>query len=547
MKMSRKISASCGVAALTLAMLTACAASSGGNTLRIGATATIDSLNPFVSSSDYSNVVYQYVYPHLTEYDTADMSLQPSFASSWTESDDKLTWTFTTIPDAKWSDGEALTAEDAAFTMSMVLEYQDSATGQLAGFLTHLASADAPSPDTLVLTYNEPASNVLAQMQQFPILPEHVWKSLATGDGAEIASFANGAPMVSGGPFLLNKYEKDQFALFDRNPNWWGQTKPQIDGFGFQFFANDDAMVTALKTGQVDMIGATTPATAVQSLKDAGMVVQTAPSVGFYDLIINTTAGKTRNRELLDPRVREALEYATDRASMVDTAWLGFATPGSTIVAPASGWHDDSISGLPFDLDKANAILDELGYAKGSDGIRNADGHRMAYDLIFPTEVNGAGDRMFQVMQTGFAKAGIEITMRKMDTDSATAAIRGADGSYADYDLAMWLWAPPVDPNFVLSVLTCDQRGNNSDSGYCNADYDALFAQQAAAPDRAARQEIIDRMQQVAFDERPYIVLLYQDVIEAHSPQWTGFTMSPLVGSVNNLSMKTLLSVHRAS
>lgn len=547
MKRTTTLVAAVAVAVLSATTLTACASSSNSNVLRIGATATIDSLNPFVSSSDYSSVVYQYVYPHLTQYDTTDMTLQPSFATAWTSSQDGLTWTFTTASDAKWSDGESLTAEDAAFTISMVQEFEDSATGQLAGFLTHLASATAPSADTLVLTYDAPVSNVLAQMQQFPILPEHIWKPLATGDGSEITSFENGAPMVSGGPFRLTKYAKDQLALFDRNPNWWGSTKPQIDGFGFQFFANDDAMVTALKTGQVDMIGATTPATAVQSLKDAGMTVETAPSVGFYDLIINTSAAKTRNRELLDPRVREAMEYATDRQSMVDTAWLGFATPGSTIVAPASGWHDDSIQGLPFDLDKANALLDQLGYAKGSDGVRVADGHPMAYDLIFPTEVNGAGDRMFQVMQTDYAKAGIALTMRKMDTDSATAAIRGADGSYADYDLAMWLWAPPVDPNFVLSVLTCDQRGNNSDSGYCNPAYDALFAEQAAAPDRETRQAAINQMQRVAFDDRPYIVLLYQDVIEAHSPQWTGFQLSPLVGSVNNLSMQTLLSVHRTS
>lgn len=545
MKVIRALAAA-AVLVAAAAGLTACSPGGSSDTvLRIGASATIDSLNPFVSSSDYSSVVYEYVYPHLTEYDTKDLSLVPSFATSWTTSPDGLTWTFDTVTGAKWSDGSALTAEDAAFTMSMILKYQNGPTGQLAGFVSHLEKAVATDAHTLTLTYSQPVANVLAQLQQLPILPEHIWKPLATGDGKKISSFQNGAPMVSGGPFRMTQYKKDQLALFDTNPHWWGATKPTITGFGLQFFANDDAMVTALKTGQVDMIGESTPATAVASLKKSGMVVGTTPSVGFYDFIINTNPKKKNHPELLDPKVREAFEYAMDRQSMVKTAWLGFATPGSTIVSPASGWHDDSIAALPFDVAKANAILDGLGYAKGPDGIRIADGHPMAYDVIFPTEINGAGDRMFQIIQNGLKQAGVKLTMRKMDTDAATSAINGPDNKYDEFDLAMWDWIPPVDPDFVLSVLTCAQWGNNNDSGYCNPAYDALYAQQAVAPTKEARQAIIDQMQQLAFDDRPYIVLNYQNVIEAHSPKWTGFELSPLVGSVNNLSTQTLLAVHR--
>lgn len=532
--------------ALAVGLLAACSQSGSSDTvLRIGASATIDSLNPFVSSSDYSSVVYEYAYPHLTEYDTKDMSLQPAFATHWETSADRLTWTFDTVHGAKWSDGKPLTAKDAAFTMSMILKYQDGPTGQLAGFVNHMTSAVAEGDDTLKITYSQPVSNVLAQLQQLPILPQHVWSSLATGDGKKISTFQNGAPMVSGGPFRLTQYKKDQLALFDRNPNWWGKTKPAITGFGLQFFANDDAMVTALKTGQVDMIGESTPATAVATLKKAGMTVETTPSVGFYDFIINTNPKKKNNRELLDPRVREAFEYAMDRDAMVKTAWLGHATPGSTIVAPATGWHDDSIKGLPFDVAKANAILDGLGYKKGADGVRVANGHPMSYQVVFPTEINGAGDRMFQIIQNGLKQAGVKLSMRKMDTDAATTAINGSDNKYEDYDLAMWDWIPPVDPDFQLSVLTCSQWGNNNDSGYCDPAYDKLYAQQGVAPTKEARQQVIDELQKLAFDDRPYIVLVYQDVIEAHSPKWTGFLISPLVGSVNNLSTQTLLQVHR--
>lgn len=520
---------------------------SASSVLRIGVSATIDSLNPFVSSSDYSSVVFEYVYPHLAEYDTNNMSLQPSFAQKWVTSPDGLKWTFDTVKDAKWSDGEPLTAKDAAFTLNTIRQFQDGPAGKQAGLIQGMVSAVADDDTHLTLTYSAPVSNVLEQMTQLAILPEHIWSQYAAGDGKALTTFQNEMPMVSGGPFMLKDYKKDQLALFDRNPNWWGTTKPQISGFGLQIFANSDAMVTALRTGQVDMIGESTPATTVPSLKEANLEVGTTASTGFYELIINTNPKKKNHPELLDPQVRKALEYAMNRDEMVKTAWLGMATPGSTIVAPATGWHDASIKALPFDVAQTNSILDGLGFRKGPDGIRVANGIPMSYDVIFPTEINGAGDRMFQTMQNNMHEAGVNLVMRKMDTDAASSAILGPDNTYDDFDLAMWDWIPPVDPDFQLSVLTCDQWGNNNDSGYCNPKYDELYTAQGVARDRAERQGIINQMQQIAYDDRPYIVLAYQNVIEAHTPKWTGFLLSPLVGSVNNLSTQTLLQAHPTS
>ena len=520
------------------------ATASAGDFLRIGATQPIDSLNPFVADSDYSSVAYQYAYPFLTQYDSK-LNIVPYFAKSWEASADSKVWTFHTTPGATWSDGKPLTAKDAAFTFNMIVKYKDGPTGRLSGWLEHLVEAKATDDNTLVLTYDAPIGGVPVQLQAEPILPEHVWAPLATGDGQKITSFENAAPWVSGGPFIFSKSEKDQLALFKKNPKWWGATQPKIDGFGFQFFANDDAMVTALTTGQIDMMGEQTPPTAVDTLSKAGMEVLHGPSTGFKTLIINTNPKKTKHRELLDPKVREAMEYAIDRDSIIKTAWLGYATPGSTIVAPATGWHDDAVKPLPFDLDKANAMLDALGYKRGADGIRVAEGHPMSYEVIFPTEENGTGDRTFQIIKAGFKKVGIDISQRKMDPDAASDAIGAPDSKYEDYDLAMWNWVPPVDPQFVLSVMTCDQWGNNSDSGYCNPAYDALFSKQSATVSRDDRRKLVNQLQELAFKDRPYIVLDYPDVLEAHSPKWTGFVLSPLVGSVNNLSTETLMNVHK--
>ena len=102
-----------------------------------------------------------------------------------------------------------------------------------------------------------------------------------------------------------------------------------------------------------------------------------------------------------------------------------------------------------------------------------------------------------------------------------------------------------MDPDFILSILGCNQYGSWSDSGYCNHSYDRLYQQQGTATDPAKRKQIVDRMQQIIFNERPYIVLSYDDEIDAWSPHFAGFVESPQ-SIFNSLSLRSLVSVHEA-
>ena len=369
-----------------------------------------------------------------------------------------------------------------------------------------MTKAEATDDNTLVLTYSAPVANVLSNLQQLSILPQHVWEQYAVGDGKALRQFPNeptDQPLVSGGPFELAKYEKDQVAIFQRNPNFYG-TKPAIDGFGLQYFSNDDSMVAALRNGQIQA-AINVPVTAVESLKgDSSLTVYNGPGITLRDFIINSSPEKTTNLELQDPKVRMAMEYAIDRDTIVKTAWLGYAEPGSTIVAPGTGdWHDSQIQGLPFDIDKANTLLDQAGYAKGPDGIRVANGHPMSYTVLFASDETGAGDAAFRIIQNGFQQIGIEITQRKMDNDAVNSAILGDDNTYNQFDLAMWDWFPLIDPDFILSVLTKAQWGGWSDTGFDNPTYDKLYGEQGLAIDPAKRLQIVHQMQQIAFDERP--------------------------------------------
>jgi peptide/nickel transport system substrate-binding protein len=525
-----------------------------GGTLRIATSEGIDSLNPFVGFNQDDFNAWMYMYPSLLQFDTtsAAYDYMGNFATKWQQSADGLTWTFETTPNAKWSDGQALNAEDVAWTFNMIMKYQDGPTAAWAGSVAFLKSVTAPSPNTVVFTYGQPFGIALFNLGLTPILPPQVWQKYATGDGKDLKTFPNqpenGDPLVGGGPFILAQYRKNDIALFTKNPNFYGP-KPHMDSFGLQFFESQDAMVTALKSGQIDAIEATPP-TSVQTLTSAGLHVYQGPALVLRDFIINVDPHKTQHRELLNPQVRQAFEYAIDRNSIVKTAWLGYALPGTSIIPTGNAtggmeWHNPNVKSLPFDVTKANQILDSLGYAKGGNGIRVANGEPMDYTVVFPHAESGTGDRAFQIIQQDFKQIGVQLSQKRLDDSAAWDAMYCGEKCGYDYDLAMWDWYPAADPDFMLSVLTCDQYGNWNDSGYCNPEYDSLYKQQQGAVNPKDRQKIVWQMQQLAYNDRPYIILTYDKRLDAWSKNWTGFIESPQ-GFFNNFSIQSLTAAHQA-
>ena len=513
-----------------------------GGILRIGSTGGIDSLNPWKAwlSDAYSTFVT--IYPMLVQYD-GDLNIVPDFGTSWEMSSDNTVLTFTTASGGTWSDGQPLTARDAAYTMNLMFKYPGP-TSMLAGYMKHITSVEAPDDNTLVITYEVPVNLdwALSQVNSIYIVPEHVWSQHEGNDGKDLKLFTNDAPVVSGGPFALQAYAKNDYAQFVVNPGFYGP-KPLIDGFGIKWYSNDDAMVTAFQNGELDFI-TMVPSQAIETVSsNPNLVVDEVPGLMWYDVIFNSH--KPLHAEILDPKVREAFAHAIDYQRIVDTVILGNGSVGTTIVPPSTPkWHDASIEQYTFDTTLANQILDDAGYAKGSDGIRVANGRPMEYEVVVPTNLDG-GDRTFEIVQSGLAEIGVKVTQKALDSSAAWAELTGTDGNgYDQYDLAIWDWVAMVDPDFILSVLTCEQMGGWSDTGYCNKEYDQLYSDQGTATTTEERQQIVNQMQRIIYDDLPYIVLYYHDLVEAHAKNWDRFVVTPQ-GSWNSLSKLTLEQVHQ--
>jgi ABC-type transport system substrate-binding protein len=288
------------------------------------------------------------------------------------------------------------------------------------------------------------------------------------------------------------------------------------------------------------------PPTSVADLKKAGFVVRESPGNYFDDFIINSNPQQdASHKELLNPLLRQAFDDAIDRQAIVKTSLLGHGQPGSSIIPPATGhWYNPAVKPATFSLAKANALLNQAGYKMGSNGVRMANGHPMSYQVIMPADTTGGyGERSFAIIQGDFKKIGVQLNPKNLDNSAAYSAVT-AD-HYRSFELSMWDWQPLIDPDFELSVLTCGSWNVWNDTGYCSKPYDQLYQAQGAAMVPAQRQHLVYQMQQMAATQRPYLVLDYADLMEAHSTHWTDL---PLVGGTSwtELSKIPFESVHRA-
>jgi len=196
---------------------------------------------------------------------------------------------------------------------------------------------------------------------------------------------------------------------------------------------------------------------------------------------------------------------------------------------------DPGAQARPFDLAKANQLLDQAGYTRGSDGTRvdPKTGKKLSFRLDGRTENQYSKD-LVPYIQDWLNQVGIKTSVNFYSDDKLTDII-----GHGNYDLFTWGWGVEPDPGFQLSTFTCDNRDTGtpadpspgwSDSFYCNPAYDKLYKQQSNMTDPVQRAAVVKQMQQMIYEDAPYIVTYYVDQLEAYnSAKWTGIALQPSV------------------
>jgi peptide/nickel transport system substrate-binding protein len=513
-----------------------------GGILRVGTINYIDTLNPFLYIEAQAGNAFNMIFPQLVQYDYVDgkYKIVGDLAQSWDTSADGKDWTFHLKSGGKWSDGQPITAEDAAWTLNTTLKYQSGPTAVLAGTVAHVDNAEATDPSTLVIHYKKPVGNVLAALEQGWILPKHAWEQYAIGNGKGLKTYhpEQNLPMITGGAYSIKSYEKKGTTVFLKDPNFYGP-KSNADAVALTYYTNADAMITDLKGGQLDYVDQV-PFSAVDVVKkDSNIQVDTVPGFETTNITWNSNPRKPKNRELLDPQVKKALSMCVDRDKIIDVVFSGYAEKVENLVGDVATYANTDLGPLEYNCDAGNQMLDQLGYKKGADGIRVAPAtsgqsaqpaHKMQYEIIVPNSLDFNGDREFQVVQEGFAQAGVKVTEKPGGDSSSAYALETDDNcdaatstGYAHFDIAMWDWIGYVDPDFMLSVVTKGQWCSWSDTGWDNPDYDKMYEQQATTVDPNGREQLVKEMQKIIYDNVLYTQLVEEQAIDAHRKDWEGF------------------------
>jgi peptide/nickel transport system substrate-binding protein len=495
--------------------------------LRVGTNADLATDNPFavVSGSDWVVVTSQY--DMLLKFDSEDLSPAPSLAEGCEPSEDYLTWTCTLREGLLWSDGEPLTSEDVAFSYRFII---DKRIPQYKSYFAFDPVFETPDERTLIWKAEKPTF-ALDMPPWAYVVPEHVWGQYAAEDvDLKTIKGVPNTPAVTSGPFHLVDWQQGRSWTMERNPNYWGD-EPVVDEVQWRYYTNQEAMVTALKNGEVDLIDGIKPSLAGSLEGVENVDLSSTISDWWLNLAFNF-GGQGPDADPLpaihDHVLREAIAMAIDKQEIVEKAYYGSATTGDTIIRPASAfWHLDipAEEEYAYDPDAANAMLDDAGYVDtNGDGVREdpETGDELVFDVPASEETLGAAEAGQLIVgfleQIGIQVDLLPVSETKMNDYWGTG----------NFDAYIWYWSGDPDPNYQLFVFTSEQCAAWSDGCWSNPTFDAYYEEQRGIMDRDQRREVVFAAQQEAYDDIPGVVLAYPSSLQAYrTDRFTDWTPHP--------------------
>jgi ABC-type transport system substrate-binding protein len=504
------------------------------------------SLNPMVGYLGTDYVMWALAYDIPINFATTDLGpdFDHSLVTSVDASADGMSFTYHFRSGVKWSDGEPFSASDAAWTLTY---YKENNVPNYSADLALMDTATATDDTTMVLTSKKPTSFYSGSsvfLYEY-LLAEHVWGKFQ--DDYKGAKQEPGFPSVGTGPFIITDYVKNQYVQLDRNPYYWGLDAgltPHVDQIIYRIYGNQDAEAAAVQSGEVDF-GYFSSANILNTLESRGLETRGAIVPSFGEIGINTgsayqtdTTGGFKphgdgHPALQDVVLRQAMRRAVDNQTLVDKVLLGYGLAGVSPVQPGAttgDWQpgpDDP--DLSFNIDAANQMLDDAGYKMGSDGVRIDPKSGKPLEFRFYSRASDQNSIDIVPYVSGWMEQiGIKLDPQTLNSNKLGNVILAGD-----YDLFEWGWYPNPDPNYILNIFTCAQRPpnpntyRNSDSYYCNPEYDALNKQQSEVLDPADRVDIVHQMQAILYRDQPYLVIWNDALLEAYSADWTGFLPQP--------------------
>lgn len=488
---------------LLAAALSAAAGCGGGGSppgiLKVGNGAEPEALDPHLVTGIPEHHILQTLFEGLVNLDPSTLEPVPGVAESWDVSDDGIVYTFHLRDDAKWSNGDPVTAHDFLYAWQRILEPElasqyaymlyamKNARAYNEGAVTDFAQVGAKALDdrTVEVTLEAPTPYFMTLHTHYTWYPIHrptIEKFDAYLDRA--SRWTRPGNIVSNGPFVLEEWVPKQTLKVAKNPMYWDAENVQLEGIWFYPIHERQTEERMFRAGELHMTESVPPHKVPVYQRENPELIRVEPWLGSYFYRINTT-----RPPLDEPRVRLALGLAIDRKSIVEDVMQGGQLPGRHLVPPGMlGYMPEEY--VVYDPDRARALLAEAGYP-GGQGLR-------PLEILYNTEESHR--TVAEAIQAMWKETlGVEAELVNqdwkvyLDTTDRMA-----------YDLARAGWIGDfVDP---VNFLECFTTGNgNNRTGWGNAEYDRLVEAARHESDLDERNRLYAEAEALLMSEMPII------------------------------------------
>lgn len=460
------------------------------------------------------------VYEPLVKY-TADGGVEPWLATRWTPSADGKTWVFTLRENVTFSNGEPFNADAVVANFRAVLD--NRARHSWLELVNQITDVKALSPLQLQITLKSayyPFLQELALPRPFRFIAPSQFVDGGTKQGIK-------AP-VGTGPWMLQSSRLNQDDVFVRNPHYWGK-KPALGKVVVNVIPDATSRAIAFETGEVDLLYGSEGLLPLDTFARFGTNpayhTQLSAPVETVMLALNTRLGPTR-----ELAVREALNYAVDKKTMIATALYGTQQVADTLFAPSVPYANIGLKPRGYDPAQARALLDKAGWTlPAGNAIREKNGQPLRIGLAF-TGTDAESKAMAEIIQADLRKVGVDVQLIGEEESSIYA--RQRDGRFGM--IFNRTWGAPYDPHAFMSSMRVPSHADYQaqlglpDKALIDREIGQVLTQQDESARQALYKDILTRLHQDAV----YLPLSYVSVMAVSRPDQGTILFAPMASEI---------------
>lgn len=463
-------------------------------------------LDPYDANDTLSQQVAKSFYQGLFGLDK-EMKVKNVLAESYTVSDDGLVYTVKLRQGVKFQDGTDFNA--AAVKINLDRASNPDNKLKRYNLYKNIASTEAVDPSTVKITLKQPFSafiNILAHPATAMISPAALEKY-----GKEI-----GFHPVGTGPYALETWNQTDFVKVKKNASYWEQGLPKLDTITWRPVVDNNTRAAMLQTGEAQFAFPIPYEQAAVLQKNDKLDLVTTPSIMQRYISMNVTQKPFDN-----PKVREAINYAINRDALVKVAFAGFATPATGVVPPAIAFAEP-FKAWPYDPAKARELLKEAGYPNGFE------------TTLWSSHNHSTAQKVLQFTQQQLAQVGVKVKLTAMDAGQRAAEVEGKGQKESGVRMFYTGWSASTgEADWALSPLFASQNWPPTlfnTAFYSNPQVDNDLTEALKTTDNAQKASLYKNAQEIIWKESPWVPLVVEKLVSAHSKSLSGFYMMPDTG-----------------